>query len=397
MTLPHSPERDEQELGLQIALGVALAGAHGTCSQEMKAAYTRARALCEELGDLSQLCQVLGELALYHYVRGEHRQAREFGERALAVAGRAGDPLLVALSHWYLGIALFSLGEYVPARHHFGEVNAFYEPQQHHASLISLRGSDFGVSALAYTACTLWCLGYPEQALKCSQEVLDLARTLGHPFSLVDVLCYAGCMLSEWRRDAVALGQYAQEMMQLASERVAAWLPSAILYSGAVLAMRGQVEEGIAQMRQALAVSLPKGERCFLSEAFCALAGAQAEAGRAEAGLATIDEALAFVDQADQRSMEAEVHRLRARLLLMQGAEAEAEAALHKSIEVSRRQGTRSWELRATIGLARLWQAQGRVDEARRALAEIYDWFTEGFETRDLTEARELLRELDNH
>jgi predicted ATPase len=136
------------------------------------------------------------------------------------------------------------------------------------------------------------------------------------------------------------------------------------------------------------------GVRCYLSGRLCSLAEAQAKAGYPEEGLATLTEALALVEQSDERYCEAELYRVKGELLLAQGDEAEAEASLHRAIEVARRQQAKSWELRATVGLCRLWRKQGRIDEARRMLAEIYGWFTEGFDTPDLKEAEALLEEL---
>jgi predicted ATPase len=244
-------------------------------------------------------------------------------------------------------------------------------------------------------ACCLWCLGYPEQALSRSQEVLALARELGHPFSLADVLCFAGCMLNEMRRDAPALKDHAEELMRLANEKgMPAWLGMGTRYRGKALAMLGQVQEGMAQMREGVAVHRSVGVRCYLPGTLRFLAEAQAKAGRPEEGLTTLAEAFALVEETDERHQEAELYRLRAELLLMQGDEAEAEASLHKAVEVARRQQAKSWELRAAIGLARLWQQQGRMDEARQMLAEVYGWFTEGFDTPDLQEAKALLNEL---
>jgi predicted ATPase len=172
------------------------------------------------------------------------------------------------------------------------------------------------------------------------------------------------------------------------------FLLTAACYWGDGLAMLGQVQEGLAQMREALAGRKSTGVRCALSGILGGLAEAQAKAGQPEEGLATLAEALALVEETDERFCEAELHRLRGELLLMQGGEAEAEASLHQAIEVARRQSARSWELRATTSLARLWQKQGRTDEARQVLTEIYDWFTEGFDTRDLKEAKVLLEKL---
>ena len=247
---------------------------------------------------------------------------------------------------------------------------------------------------MAYAACCLWCLGYPDQAVRCSQAALALARELNHPFSLADVLCYAGCMFHAMRRDAPALNDNAEELKQLASWKLPGWLGMGTSYQGQALAMLGHLEDGIAQMRESLALRQSGIERCYLTGALAALAEAQAKASRPAEGLSTLDEALALVEETDERYWEAELWDLRAELLLMQGGEAEAEASLHKAIEVARRQQAKLWQLRATTDLARLWQQQGRIEEARHMLAEIYGWFTEGLDTPDLKEAKALLDEL---
>ena len=273
---------------------------------------------------------------------------------------------------------------------------AFYEPQHHH-SLVSLRGADAGVSALAYDACCLWCLGYPEQALKRSQEALVLARELDHPFSLGEALWCGGCIFSDIRRDAQALKGHAEELVQFANEKgMPTWLGMAISFRGEAVAMLGQVREGMEQISEGMAAGQSRGLRLYLPGTLRSLAEAQAKAGQPEAGLATLDEALVLVEQTGERHWEAELYRQRAELLLMQGQDAEAEAGLLQAVEVARWQGARSWELRATTSLARLWQRQGRLDEARQMLAEIYDWFTEGFDTPDLQEAKALLEGLSS-
>jgi predicted ATPase len=395
-------ERAQQELALQLALGMAWIGAKGFPAPEVEKAYTRARELCQQMGKTSQLCQVLGELALLHYVRAEHQRARELGEQALSLAQQAKDPLLVALGHWYLGLVLFCLGEYTTARTHLEQMISFYEPQQHHHPLVFLRGSDAGLSALAYDACCLWCLGYPDQALSRSQEALALARELGHPYSLADVLYFAGCLFNKMRRDAQALKGGAEELMRLSNEKgFPGWLGAGHHFQGQALAMLGQVQEGIAQIREGMAAARSRGARCYFSESLRSLAEAQAKAGQPGEGLTTLAEALAQVEATDERYCEAELHRLKGELLLMEGDKTEAQATFHQAescfqhaVEVAHRQSAKSWELRATVSLARLWQEQGRVEEARQMLAEIYGWFTEGFDTPDLREAKALLEEL---
>jgi adenylate cyclase len=340
----------------------------------------------------------VGGLSIFWYVRSEYQRARRLAEEALSLAQQTEDPLLVLLGHWYLGFISFSLGEYTTARVHLEQVIAFYDPDQHHRSLVFLRGSDPGPSALAFAACCLWCLGYPEQALKRSQEALALAREFDHAFSLADVLCYGGCLFHDMRRDAPALKDHAEEFMRLSNETgLAGWLVDATSFWGEALTKLGQVEEGMAQLREAVAAKRSTGARCRLSGVLGALAEARAKAGQPEEGLATLAEALAWVEKTDERCFEAELYRVQAELLLMQGEDAEAEASLQQAIEVAQRQSAKSWELRATTSLARLWHQQGRMDEARQTLAEIYGWFTEGFDTPDLQEAKALLEELSSN
>ncbi|MEJ2734960.1 MAG: AAA family ATPase [Anaerolineae bacterium] len=387
-------ERARQELALQLSLGAAWL-ATSTPAPEMEKAYSRARELGQQLGKTSQLCQVLGGLAIFWYIRAEHQRARELAEEMLSLAQQTEDPLLVLLSHWYRGVVLFSRGEYTTALGHLEQVIALYNPEQHHRGLVMLRASDAGPSAQGYAACCLWCLGYPEQALSRSQEGLALARELGHPFSLTDALCYAGCQFHEMRRDTQALQDHAEELVRLANETsLVGWLAEGIRYRGEALAALGQVQEGLEQIRAGMAAKRSTGARLHRSGALGSLAQVQLKAGQSEEGLATLAEALALVEETDERYWETELHRVQGELLFMQGDEAEAEASFHKAIEVARRQQAKSWELRATTSLARLWQRQGRRDEAWQALAEIYAWFTEGFDTEDLKEANALLKEL---
>ncbi len=389
----HRQERAELELNLQLSLGMAWKG--NIPNPEGERALTRARELCQETGRLAELCRVLGELSIFPYVRAEYQTAREMVEEALSLAQQAGDPLLVALHQWHLGYVLFGLGEYATARAHLDRVISFYEPREHHHSFVFVRGSDAGVSALAYDACCLWCLGYPEQALERSQEALALARELDHPLSLAEVLCLAGCVISELRRDAQALKDHAEELERLSEDLgFLSFAPTGTSYRGEALTKLGQVQEGMEHIRAGMAVRQSLSVHCYFSGILGALAEAQGKAGQPEEGLATLDEVLAQVESTDERYCEAELYRLRAELLLTQGEDAEAEASLQHAIEVARRQSARSWELRATTSLARLWQQQGKIDEAHWMLAEIYGWFTEGFDTPDLREARALLEEL---
>jgi DNA-binding SARP family transcriptional activator len=390
---PDSPERAQKELALQLSLGMAWM-AHLPGPEWLKA-HTRARELCRQTGDLSQLCRIVGRLSIRHFVRAEYQKAHELGEEALSLAQQVGEPLLVALARWQLGFISFGQGEYSESRALLQQVISFYQPEQHHQLFLLQHGSDAGMSALAFDACCLWCLGFPEQALKRSQQALALARALDHPFSLADVLCYGGCVLNKMSKDAEAVMKHAAELERLSNEWVIpGWIDAGIRYQGQALAMQGNFQEAIVTMEAGVNASISRGLKLDLVGTLGSLAQALAKVGRLEQGLSRLEEALAKVEASGERHWEAELYRQRAELLLMQGDAAGAEASLETGIEVARRQRAKFWELRATIDLARLWGSQGRREEARQRLGQIYGWFTEGFDTPDLKEAKALLAEL---
>jgi DNA-binding SARP family transcriptional activator/predicted ATPase len=395
--LPPSPERDQQELALQVALAMGRTGDGSLYEQieETEAAYARARTLGQQTGKLAQLCQVVGDMSIFHYVRAEHRKALDFGREALNLAQQTGDPLLIAWCRWHLGFVLFARGEYADALAQLEQVLDFYIPEQHHAALVRLPGADAGLSAMAYGACCLWCLGYPEQAFRQSQQALALAEELDHPFSLADVLCYACCQLQAMRRDGREVEAHAEALRKLSTHRgVAGWLANGVWYGGIGLVLLGRIPEGITQLREGIADFRAEGKRTMLPTALGFLAKALAQAGKSADALVTLADGLAMAEDTEERHWEPELRRLRGELLLNQDDKAGAEASFQAAIEVARQQEARSWELRATTSLARLWQAQGRSDDARQVLAEVYAWFTEGFDTPDLLAAQALLEKL---
>jgi predicted ATPase len=248
------------------------------------------------------------------------------------------------------------------------------------------------MGALAYDACCLWCLGFPQQALQRSQASLALAREKAHAFSTADVLCFAGCLFNAMRQNAPALKESAEELMRLSQQiGFVTWLGVGTCYWGEALARLGQAQEGIAQIHKGMAVRRSRDSRCYTSGILGALAWAQVMAGNLAEGLATLTGALAFVEETGERYCEAELCRMQGELLLMQGKAIGAEASFQRAIEVARRQQAKSWELRAATSLTRLWQKQGKVSEAQQLLEPIYGWFTEGLDMPDLQEARALL------
>jgi DNA-binding SARP family transcriptional activator/predicted ATPase len=391
--LPDTPARTQQELALQIALAVPLQATRGYAAPEVGRTYARARELCRQVEGTPQLFSVLWLLALFYAAQGKHRTAYEISEQLLDLAEQAQDPVSVALARYMLGPSLLFLGELAQARAHLEWVIAFYDPQQHH-SLAFLYGQDLGVSCLSFASWALWALGCLEQALKRSQEALALARELDHPLALVFALS-AGTVVQHFCRDVRTTREMAESLTSLSTVQGFPYhLALGTICRGWALAEQGQVEEGIAQMHQGLADYRSTGAELGYSLWLAMLAGAYGKIGQAEEGLDLLAEALATAHRNGEHFCEAEIHRLKGELLLMQGeTEDEVEQHYGRAIEVARRQGARSWELRATMSLCRLWQKQGRREEARQLLAEIYGWFAEGFDTADLREARVLLEE----
>jgi predicted ATPase len=242
----------------------------------------------------------------------------------------------------------------------------------------------------------LWYLGYPDLGLQKSQESLALATELSLPFSVGFALgniteCHV------LRREGQLAGERAEAMMNLGTEKgFPLWFANGMKGRGWALAEQGQVQEGITQMRQGMATLRTIGQGFGRPLSLGLLAEAYGNIGQAEEGLSLLTEALAEVDKTEARRHEAELYRLKGELMLAQSSvQKEAEECFLKAIEIAQRQQAKSLELRATVSLARLWQQRGKKAEAHKLLSEIYNWFTEGFDTKDLQEAKALLEELN--
>jgi class 3 adenylate cyclase/tetratricopeptide (TPR) repeat protein len=381
-TLPDTPTRARRELSLLLALGAALRPTKGFAAPEVGHAFTRARELCRHVEDTPQLCNILLSLHAFYQARGDHQTSRELVEQSLALAQRLHEPGRVMRGHANLGTVLYWLGEIVPARLHLEQALTLFGP---YPTLVP--GQDPRVLPLGYMAQTLWRLGYPAQALAWSHEMLTLTQELQYVISLARALHYA-TLLHQLRREVRATQERAEAALALSTEHgFAQWWGDVTFQRGWALAAQGQHEEGIAQMQQGLAAKRATGSVLGLSEYLVRLAEVYGGIGQAGAGLPLLAEVLAHVDTTGERHFAAEVYRIKGDLLLRQAVpEApQAEACFQQA---------RSWELRAAMSLSRLWQQQGKRDEARELLAPIYGWFTEGFDTADLQEARALLDEL---
>jgi predicted ATPase/class 3 adenylate cyclase len=393
--LPDTLERTQLELVLQTTLGPALMATKGYAAPEVECAYARARELCQQLGETPQLFQALWGLWYFYLVRAEFQTARELGEQLLDLAQRVPAPGLLLVAHRVLGQTLTFLGEFSTAQMHLERGMTLYEPGQHR-SLASLYGQDQGVICRSWAALALWCLGYPDQALRRSREALTLVQELAHPFSRAYALCFAG-MFCQLRREVQAAQERATAEMALCTEQgFALYLARGRILGGWTMAEQGQGAEGLAQMHQGLAAYQATGAKVFRPYYLAFLAEAHGKVGQAEEGLTMLAEALEAVHKTRERIYEAELYRLKGVLLLVRSAEnhEEAEAYFRQALHAARHQQAKSLELRAAVSLSRLWQYQGKHEQARQLLAPIYSWFTEGFDTADLQEAKALLVKL---
>ncbi len=395
-TLPPTLARDELELAFQVGLAVALQSSKGYTAPELRRSYARARELCQRIGQMPQQFPILWLTYTFHATRGEHRVAKEQGLQLLNMAAQAGDAVLDAMARWALSWSLLCLGELATARSHMERVITFYDPQQHR-HLAYLYGQDPGANGRSQFAWLLWTLGYPEQALQRTQEALSMAEELAHPFSLAFAQGLAA-LLYMLLRDAPTTQAFADACLQTAIEHgFAYWQAFALCFRGWALVEQEQIQEGMAQIRQGMNLFELMGTKAARPQQLAMLARAHGLAGQADEGLALVDQAL--IEEHEEPIYEPELYHLRGELLLQAAdgqvqAQSNAEDAFLQAIRLARQQGARSWELRATMSLCRLWRSRGKQDQAYERLAEIYGWFTEGFDLADLQEAKSLLAEL---
>jgi predicted ATPase len=345
------------------------------------------------VGEPSEMFRVLWGVWYGYNLRGEYQRARELGEELLSLAQRVQDPDLLLEAHHALWAILFYGGELAAARSHLEQGLRLYEPQRHRSHAARYTGHDSGVCCRMVAAQSLWLFGYPDQAVASSHASLELAQQLDHPFSLAVALSFAA-MLHHCRREAPLTQARAEASITLATEQdFRHQLERARSLRGWALAARGHGEEGIAQIRQALASDRSTGATRDRAYNLALLAEASAQMGQTTEALETLAEALTMLAENGVRWWEAELYRLRGELLLS-AERGGAEECFHQALNIARRQQAKSLELRAAMSLIRLWQQQGKRMEARQLLVPLYGWFTEGFDTADLQEAKALLEAL---
>ncbi len=397
-TVPETPERMRRELALQTRLGPAVQAVKGYAAPDVETVYNRARELCARVADCPELLfSTLFGLRLFHMLRARHDEAQEIAERMLALAQDEQSRAFQLEGCKALGQTRFYLGEFVGAATHLEEALRLYNPEQHRSHAL-LYGIDPAVGAGVYAAWTLWCLGHLDQSLARSHEALGLAREMmEHHQTQAVTLCHCA-LLHLLRRDVQLTEELSEELTAFSTEQGFAYWPAvATAMRGWVLAERGQGEAGVTELRSAMVTIRAIGTAAELPWYLALLAGAHGIVGQTAEGLDAIAEAVALVASTNERFYEAEIYRVKGELLLQHGGPdgaAGAETCFRQALDIAEAQSAKSWELRAAMSLARLWRDQGRRAQALDLLAPVYGWFTEGFDTRDLKDAKAVLDEL---
>lgn len=391
-TLPESPDRRQRELTLQVTLGVPLQAIKGPGSPEVEEAYDRARALCGTGDHAPELLPVLWGLWRTQIARANIFAAIDIADEIHRVAQLKEDSSLVLQGHHAQWATLFDHGEYSAALEHVDRGIAIYDRSKHHGQALLFGGHDVCVCAQGHAALLLWTIGYPDQGLERALYGLNLADDLVHPVTLAHSLRYT-CKSYLYRREPREVAEQADRLVALATEHnMVDSLALGTFMQGWAMAQSGRYDAGIAQMREGLVAGRAAGRHEDESNLIAGLAEALGKIGAGEEGLQIVDNALAVGFKRGMAYWDAELLRLKGDLVLSLAADnrTEAENYYSQAQEAARRRDAKSLELRTAMSLAGLWADGGRRAEAHDLLAPVYGWFTEGFDTRDLRDAKAL-------
>jgi class 3 adenylate cyclase/predicted ATPase len=391
--LPESPERQRQQLEFWTALGAVLRFIKGQAAPETGHAFTHARELWEQLGSPSDFLHVPYGLSRYHAYRGELDLAMHLEEDLLRLSRQRNDSGGLVLGHQSYGSSQMFAGRFALSRSHLETALSVYDPNSHR-SLGLQTGSHPQVVSQGCLGIVLFCLGFPDRALALSRAAINEAPRLAHPASLASSLMLGAIPLS-LVGDKGTLGERADQLVAVAIEQgFPWWRAQGTIYCGWVKANKGDVTEGITLLRSGLAAYRATGAEAWTPHFLALLARACEIGSQIEEGLALLNDALQISGRTAERWLAAELNRYKGQLLLRQGHSAAAEELYRKALSIAADQDAKLWELRAAVSLARLRRDRGRRAEARDLLAPIYGWFTEGFDTPDLKDAKALLDEL---
>jgi predicted ATPase len=394
-TLPETIERARRELALQVALTGPLVASKGYAATEAAAAAIRARELCEQLGDVDRLPQVLyAEVGMLYVAAEDFRRVWPVVERFATVTEGLPGSGAQLVGRRFVALRHFHRGEFRQARDQVQGTLELFDPIRHDAIAFQY-GHDEVVIERAYLSWVLWLLGFPDQAVEWSRAAAARGSEIKHTNSKAIALCLGLAMPQQFLRNPVAVREYSQSALEYSNE-----MKLSLLHAlGEILAGWSRVElqraeDGLVQMYNGFAEFRATGSGFHVPYLLGRLAEAQAKLGQIEEGRQTVERALAIVERSGDQSWESDLHRLKGDLLLSLSRREEAENSLASALAIARKQEARSLELRASLSLARLWCEERKCAQARALLQPVYDWFTEGFDTPDLRDARTLLQQI---
>jgi class 3 adenylate cyclase/predicted ATPase len=395
--LPDAPRVLEEELALCLAIGGPLIATKGYAAPEVERTYSRAWVLCERLDRSEELFPVLRGLWNCHLLRGGLQQAHDLSERLVALAEEQAAPLRRALARRSLGTTLYFLGRFAESAREVDAgiaIDDVLEAAPDRCADLLLYTESAGMVCRLYSAKALWFLGFPDGAVQRMEDGVALGQRLAHANSLAFALSFAA-MLYGLRREFALARQRAEAAIEIAGKhRLPQWLAEATITRGFALVALGQQNEGISQLHTGLAAWNATGAHLLDTHWLGLMAEAYAQTGQFDDALGVLDRAADTAAATGERHYQAELYRLRAAVLAAIGEPVDAASWFRQAIDTARRQQAKSLELRAATGLARVWHAAGRRAEAHALLAPLYGWFSEGFDSPDLKEAKALLNEL---
>ncbi len=399
-TLPATPSLRREQIKLQVALITPLMHIKGYAAPETKTAAERARLLIEQAEargeppeDPLLLFSVLYSFWVANYIAFNGDAMRELAAQYLTLAEKQGATVPLMIAHRIMGITLLCTGEIAQGRAHSDRAFALYDPAAHRP-LVTRFGQDAGVSILSYRALALWVLGYVEAALADAERALKDAREIGQAATLMYTLYHTSFTHIHCGNYAGATTEV-DELVVLADEKASPfWKAYGMLVQGWLFVLTGKASDAVQMVTSGTAAVRSTGATLFAPWNLSYLAMAYAELGQFDDAWRCIGEAMAAVETTKEKWCEADIHRITGEIALMSADAAKAEAYFERALAVARKQQAKSWELRAAMSMARFWRDQGKRNEARELLASVYGWFTEGFDTLDLKEAKALLDEL---
>ena len=401
-TLPSTRALAREQNKLQVALANALMHTKGYSAPETRAAIERAQLLIEQaeavgepIEDPLLLFSVLYGFWVLSYLAFNGPVLRQLAAQFLALAEKKQATIPLMVGHRLVGTSFLWTGDVAQSRRHFDQAMTFYDQTQHRPLAMRF-GQDIRVSTLCHRSWALWLLGYPNAALVDADDALRDAREIGHAATLMYAL-FLATMTDIWRGNYATANANVQELIALAAEKGSPpWKAQGMRLQGQLLALTGKAPDTIQIITSALDLWRSTGSTGWVPVDMLYLAKSHADLGRCPDAWSCIGEAMTAMEVTGERWWEPEVHRVTGEIELMspQPDAAKAEGHYNRALAVARQQHAKSWELRASMSLARLWREQGKVQQARELLAPVYGWFTEGFDTRDLKDAKALLMEL---